>query len=1144
MSQPVLADVLHYLGSICQAPGGDLTDAELLQRFLARREETAFALLVQRHGPMVLGVCRRVLGDADGADDSFQATFLVLVRRAAAIRKQQSLASWLYGVAQRIAARARARAAARRDWERRSRQMAPQEPLDELTWQELRTVLDEEIARLPEKYRAPLVLCYFGGKSHDQAAQELGCPKRSLTSRVARGRDLLRRQLLRRGITLSAAALAAVLGEKVTAAPPAALLTIHTVKAALVAAAGKAAAGEYLSARATALAEEAMSCRLGIGGKLAFLLVMLGLAVGGASLAGYHLADKSSEASVEETAPPAARQAVAGEKEDAPTVGDPLPSGALTRLGTTQFRLGNGIYSMALSPDGQTAVTVAGNSQTQFWDVATGKAIRRIDWKQGGGGRVVAYAPDGRLVATVQEHSTLHLWEAATGKRLATLELGVTFTTSLGFSPDSSVVAVGAASATYGSAEKTKSNSVIALFRWDGSELKPLWEAKPDYEAPLGARSHHIAALAFSADGKYLATGGGNNSIIRVWNAADGKEIRQFKAAGTHVGALAFAPTGTALASGSDDGALALWDANTGTRQWECKRPGEVRALAFAPDGKTLAVGGGPEYGWVQGNNNEPFLALIDAGTGKVMRPLTIARNSVAAVAFSRDGKVLAAGLGGTLRFWEGTTGKERFLPDGHESWISAVVVTDDGQLAASAGGDGMLILWDLVKGKEQQRLQGHLGEVRAAALVPGGKLLASASTDQTVRLWDLTTGQEVGLLKAEAKGLLYSLAVTPDGKTLAAGDYHNGNIYVWDLASRKLTHTLKLSEQIGHGVMCLAFSPDGKVLAAGETVLNARAGPDHPSLISLWDAATGRKLRDFPAHGHAVESLAFSPDGTCLASTGWSDKSILFWDVDLGKKLFELPCGSGYGVVTFSPDGKTLAWSGYHEQGICLWEMTSKKLRHKFLGHFAAIHALAFTRDGKTLVTGCMDTTALVWDVTGLRHDAKPALAPSPDRLLALWKALASPDAAEAGRAIWALAAAPKQAVPFLVERLRELPAADAQRTHQLVADLDSKNFDTRQAAEKKLEALGKLAEPALRAALGKQPSLEFRYRIEKVLEKREAPFQAAEVLQVLRAVEALEHMGTAEAAKALLQFAKQATEEYFQQEARAAALRLSQIR
>ncbi|HZY88914.1 MAG TPA: sigma-70 family RNA polymerase sigma factor, partial [Gemmataceae bacterium] len=203
-------DLLHHLPRLWAAEAArDLTDGELLERFLGRREETAFAILVQRHGPMVLGVCRRVLADVHSAEDAFQAVFLVLARRAAAIRKKDSLASWLHGVARRVALRAQAQAVAQRGRERQVPDVSAADVIDELMWQELRAVLDEEVGALPERYRAAVVLCHLEGKSYDQAARELGWPKSTLASRLGKAHGLLRARLVRRGITLAAGALAA-----------------------------------------------------------------------------------------------------------------------------------------------------------------------------------------------------------------------------------------------------------------------------------------------------------------------------------------------------------------------------------------------------------------------------------------------------------------------------------------------------------------------------------------------------------------------------------------------------------------------------------------------------------------------------------------------------------------------------------------------------------------------------------------------------------------------------------------------------------------------------------------------------------------------------------------------------------------------
>ena len=180
----------------------DSTDAELLDRFARSRDHAAFAALVRRHGPMVFGVCRRILHDPNDAEEAFQVTFLVLVRKAGALREPGRLANWLYGVANRVARKARVSAARRGRHERAAAgpdRCAPPEAADA----DLRAVIDEEMVALPAKYRAPLVLCYLEGLTNEAAAERLGWPPGSMSYRLARGRELLRKRLVRRGVCLA-----------------------------------------------------------------------------------------------------------------------------------------------------------------------------------------------------------------------------------------------------------------------------------------------------------------------------------------------------------------------------------------------------------------------------------------------------------------------------------------------------------------------------------------------------------------------------------------------------------------------------------------------------------------------------------------------------------------------------------------------------------------------------------------------------------------------------------------------------------------------------------------------------------------------------------------------------------------------------
>jgi RNA polymerase sigma factor (sigma-70 family) len=270
-------------------PGGDpaLSDAQLLERFVARRDEAAFELLVWRHGAMVLNLCRRLLRQEQDAEDAFQATFLVLAKKARSIGKRQACASWLYKVAYRVALAARAEAAARAARERPCPDDLPAaEAPDDVVWRDLRPVLDEEVSRLPEKYRAVFVLCCLEGRTGAEAAEQLHCPEGTVLSRLSRARERLRRRLLGRGVCLSAGLLAAVMTAKGRAAEVTAGLVGTTSKAALAVAAGKAVAA-VTTARAARLTEGVLRAMFVSKLKLAVgMVLMIGLVGIGAGLVG------------------------------------------------------------------------------------------------------------------------------------------------------------------------------------------------------------------------------------------------------------------------------------------------------------------------------------------------------------------------------------------------------------------------------------------------------------------------------------------------------------------------------------------------------------------------------------------------------------------------------------------------------------------------------------------------------------------------------------------------------------------------------------------------------------------------------------------------------------------------------------------
>jgi RNA polymerase sigma factor (sigma-70 family) len=259
---------------------GRLTDRALLERFAGAHDEAAFTVLIERHGPMVYGVCRRALSSHHDAEDACQATFLVLARNAGALRKKESLGSFLHGVARRVATSLKRQAVRRKNRESRSTPPAPAEPSTEVTWREVQAVLDEELARLPERYRAPLILCYLEGLTRDEAAARLGLSSGGLHGRLERGRELLRKRLNGRGLGLPAALSATLLAAGVSRALSPVFIVSSTRAAVLFAA--RQPLMESARANALSLAQEVLQnmtlakVKAGAGVLCAVLLALAG----------------------------------------------------------------------------------------------------------------------------------------------------------------------------------------------------------------------------------------------------------------------------------------------------------------------------------------------------------------------------------------------------------------------------------------------------------------------------------------------------------------------------------------------------------------------------------------------------------------------------------------------------------------------------------------------------------------------------------------------------------------------------------------------------------------------------------------------------------------------------------------------------
>ncbi|VTR97686.1 sigma-70 family rna polymerase sigma factor : Uncultured bacterium genome assembly Metasoil_fosmids_resub OS=uncultured bacterium PE=4 SV=1: Sigma70_r2: Sigma70_r4_2: WD40: WD40 [Gemmata massiliana] len=957
-------------------PGGPRTDAELVRAIAPDGvdRESAFAELVNRHGPMVLGVCRGVLADSHAAEDAFQAVFLVLARKANSIHPPGAVGGWLYGVAVRTARKSKTATVRQRRREMAAIVSAGSAPTStgsaapgELERAELRAIIDAELAVLPDTHRAAIVLCDLQGKTRSEAALELDRAEGTVAAWLARGRKTLANRLARRGVSLPATGLVTVVTPSIVSAE----LTSVTIGSFV---------GRGVSDSVLALAEGVMRSLSSTSTKLVTTVLTVGALLTAVATA------PAWYAHPEPIAPPSTGAATVSGAEPRAKAASSLWKEAKV-LELTGWLGGSAVYSA----DGKVLFIGGTDGHVHAYDVVSWKKL----WEYRGAGHFAALAvvPDGKELAVTTKDGVMFL-DALTGKANDTLEVRESAPYAVAFFPDTPILSDGQLVATsrkviFGSAREA---TVKSWLKWPNVSTITL-QARAADKQPSDS---HAVPLAVDPDGKRVVVTGSldkatGKNVLWAWAAGSGAGNELLEGHKATVVSAAWSKDGKWIVTGDADGTVIVWDAVKFKEKSRLALGGRIAAVTVSADGKhTAAAVVQPQERRERAYSEEVFVWPTARPPEKPelisSHPVGGPFAGIASLAFHPDGTELTSAFANFdhLSKLGELTGKVRVFtlsvpekpapkPAADHNWSQSSVLTDhaalvngvavapDGKSFAAAT-DANVTCWDTVTRRVLWTYKPFNGNapVLALAYSPDSKHLCVAGPIDVMRL-DIATGKSAAWYDQNEIvvrfGKMHALAYHPERERLAASDGYATKVQNLAQESEGVFNGERPEESKPLPVLpaSVAWSKGGKQLAL------IRHKQDK-SCVVLWEPGRAESEVELTGHAERITCVVWSQDGDVIAS-GDDKGTVILWDARTHKELWRKRYGDGAGrihALAISPEDNTVAIASHlgarkgPERVVLLAAKDGAEIRHLLGPEETAVSSLVWSSDGKFLVTGC----------------------------------------------------------------------------------------------------------------------------------------------------------------------------------------------